>query len=93
MNIDEQIPTQSYARGPALPLLELTIGDLLHRTADRFGDRLELIRRKLLFQLGLEQVALPPRRGRQKNQAVDGDAPRRQDRDQTALAVSDQYNP
>jgi len=30
----------SYTRGPSRPLLELTIGDLLHRTADRFGDRL-----------------------------------------------------
>ncbi len=30
----------SYTRGPSRPLLELTIGDLLHRTADRCGDRL-----------------------------------------------------
>jgi len=30
----------SYTRGPSHPLLDLTIGDLLHRTADRFGDRL-----------------------------------------------------
>jgi len=39
MNIDEQILTQSYRRGPARPLLELTIGDLLQRTADRYPDR------------------------------------------------------
>ena len=38
-------PTQSYARGPARPLLELTIGDLLHRTADRFPDRLAVASR------------------------------------------------
>jgi len=30
----------SYARGVNRPLLELTIGDLLHRTAERFPDRL-----------------------------------------------------
>jgi fatty-acyl-CoA synthase len=45
MNIDEQIPTQSYARGPATPLLELTIGDLLQRTADRFADRPAVVSR------------------------------------------------
>jgi len=45
MNIDEQIPTQSYARGPATPLLELTIGDLLQRTADRFPDRPAVVSR------------------------------------------------
>ena len=45
MNIDEQIPTQSYARGAARPLLELTIGDLLQRTADRFADRPAVVSR------------------------------------------------
>ncbi|MDR3753794.1 MAG: AMP-binding protein [Terracidiphilus sp.] len=45
MNIDEQISTQSYARGPARPLLELTIGDLLQRTADRYPDRPALVSR------------------------------------------------
>jgi fatty-acyl-CoA synthase len=45
MNIDEQIPTQSYARGAARPLLELTIGDLLQRTADRFPDRPAVVSR------------------------------------------------
>ena len=44
-NIDEQILTQSYARGPARPLLESTIGDLLHRTADRYPDRPAVISR------------------------------------------------
>jgi len=40
MPVEENLCTVSYARGPSRPLLELTIGDLLHRTADRFGDRL-----------------------------------------------------
>jgi fatty-acyl-CoA synthase len=43
--IDEQIHTQSYARGPARPLLELTIGDLLQRTVDRYPDRPALVSR------------------------------------------------
>jgi fatty-acyl-CoA synthase len=43
--IDEQISTQSYARGPAAPLLELTIGDLLQRTVDRYPDRLAVVSR------------------------------------------------
>lgn len=45
MSIDEQSSTQSYAQGPAWPLLKLTIGDLLHRTADRFPDRPALVSR------------------------------------------------
>ncbi|SPE18162.1 putative acyl-CoA synthetase YngI [Candidatus Sulfotelmatomonas gaucii] len=45
MPVDEQISTQSYARGPAKPLLELTIGDLLHRTASRYPDRLAVASR------------------------------------------------
>jgi fatty-acyl-CoA synthase len=40
MPADENLTIQSYARGLNRPLLDLTIGDLLHRTADRFGDRL-----------------------------------------------------
>jgi fatty-acyl-CoA synthase len=43
--VEEQISTQSYARGPARPLLELTVGDLLQRTADRFPDRLAVASR------------------------------------------------
>ena len=43
-----------------------------------------------LFELRLEQVALPPCGGGQQHQPVDRDAPRGQDRDQAALAVSDQ---
>jgi fatty-acyl-CoA synthase len=45
MNIADQISPQSYARGPARPLLELTVGDLLHRTAERFPDRLAVASR------------------------------------------------
>jgi fatty-acyl-CoA synthase len=45
VNIDERISTQSYARGPATPLLELTIGDLLQRTVDRYPDRLAVVSR------------------------------------------------
>ena len=40
MAVEEDLRTLSYARGPDRPLLELTIGDLLRRTAQRFGDRL-----------------------------------------------------
>ncbi len=40
MPVNEQLCTESYAQGPARPLLEMTIGDLLHRTADSYPDRL-----------------------------------------------------
>jgi len=40
MPVEENLSILSYARGPNRPLLELTIGDLLHRTAEQFGDRL-----------------------------------------------------
>ncbi|MGA3071141.1 MAG: AMP-binding protein, partial [Terracidiphilus sp.] len=40
MPVEENLCTLSYARGVSRPLLELTIGDLLHRTAERFPDRL-----------------------------------------------------
>ena len=40
MPVEETRLTSSYTRGPSRPLLDLTIGDLLHRTAERFGDRL-----------------------------------------------------
>ena len=43
--MEEQILTQSYARGPARPLLELTIGDLLQRNVDRWPDRPALVSR------------------------------------------------
>jgi fatty-acyl-CoA synthase len=43
--VADQIGNRSYARGPNRPLLELTIGDLLHRTASRFPDRLAVASR------------------------------------------------
>jgi fatty-acyl-CoA synthase len=45
MPVEEQIGTHSYAHGPARPLLELTIGDLLDRTTSRFPDRLAVASR------------------------------------------------
>jgi fatty-acyl-CoA synthase len=38
MPVEDNPCTLSYSRGPSRPLLELTIGDLLHRTAGRFPD-------------------------------------------------------
>jgi fatty-acyl-CoA synthase len=45
VNLAERISTQSYRRGPARPLREVTVGELLHRTADRFPDRLAVASR------------------------------------------------
>jgi fatty-acyl-CoA synthase len=40
MPVEEKLCTLSHTRGPDRPLLNMTLGDLLHRTADRFPDRL-----------------------------------------------------
>ena len=40
MPVEDDLCTLSYSRGPSRPLLDLTIGDLLDRTANRFPDRL-----------------------------------------------------
>jgi fatty-acyl-CoA synthase len=40
MPVEEDLCTQSYARGPNRALLDLTIGGLLDRTAGRFPERL-----------------------------------------------------
>jgi fatty-acyl-CoA synthase len=40
MPVEEDLCTVSYSKGPSRPLLELTIGGLLERTASRFPDRL-----------------------------------------------------
>jgi fatty-acyl-CoA synthase len=40
MPVEEQVGIRSYARGPGKQLLELTVGDLLHRIASRFPERL-----------------------------------------------------
>ena len=40
MPVEENLCMLSYTRGPSRPLLDLTIGELLDRTAARFPDRL-----------------------------------------------------
>ncbi|MDR3793108.1 MAG: AMP-binding protein [Terracidiphilus sp.] len=45
MAVDEDLPTLSFSRGPARPLLKLTIGDLLTRTASRYPDNLAIASR------------------------------------------------
>jgi fatty-acyl-CoA synthase len=40
MPVEEDLCIESYSRGPSRTLLELTIGELLDRTASRFPDRL-----------------------------------------------------
>ena len=40
MTSDQTPLTSSYTRGPSRTLLDLTVGGLLHRTAERFGNRL-----------------------------------------------------
>ncbi len=45
MPVDQIMSALSYSSGPGRPLLELTIGDLLHRTASRFPDRLAVVSR------------------------------------------------
>jgi len=45
MPVDEDQTTLSYTRGEDRPLLNLTIGELLHRTANRYPDRLAVASR------------------------------------------------
>ena len=45
MAVHEMVSNLSYTRGPDRPLLELTIGGLLERTASRFPDRLAVASR------------------------------------------------
>jgi fatty-acyl-CoA synthase len=45
MPVEEDLSTLSHTRGPSRPLLDLTIGALLTRTADRFPDRLAVASR------------------------------------------------
>jgi fatty-acyl-CoA synthase len=45
MSLDEDVETLSYSRGADLPLLDLTIGALLDRTASQFPDRLAVASR------------------------------------------------
>ena len=45
MPTEEMATTLSYLRGPDRPLLELTVGGLLHRTATLYPDRLAVVSR------------------------------------------------
>jgi fatty-acyl-CoA synthase len=45
MPVDQMESSLSSTRGPDRPLLELTIGDLLHQTANRYPDRLAVVSR------------------------------------------------
>lgn len=45
MPVEEELCAVSHVRGPDRPLLELTIGDLLQRTAERYPDRLAVASR------------------------------------------------
>ena len=45
MPVDDDQTTLSYTRGEDRPLLNLTIGELLHRTASRYPDRLAVASR------------------------------------------------
>jgi fatty-acyl-CoA synthase len=43
MLVEEDLRTLSYTRGPSRPLLDLTLGDLLARTASRYPDRTAVV--------------------------------------------------
>jgi fatty-acyl-CoA synthase len=58
MPVREHVSTESYARGPARPLLELTIGDLLDRTASRFPDRLAVASRHQAHRLTWSELSV-----------------------------------
>ncbi|MGD0097236.1 MAG: AMP-binding protein [Terracidiphilus sp.] len=45
MPVEEEILTRSHTSGPSRPLLDLTVGGLLDRTASRFPDRLAVASR------------------------------------------------
>ena len=45
MPLDEDLTALSYTRGEDRPLLDLTIGELLYRTASRYPDRLAVASR------------------------------------------------
>jgi fatty-acyl-CoA synthase len=43
MPVEEELCMLSYSRGPDRSLLDLTVGDLLRRTAERYGERLAVV--------------------------------------------------
>jgi len=45
MSVEQHLSAVSYAQGPNRPLLELTVGDLLRRTANRHPERLAVASR------------------------------------------------
>ncbi len=45
MPVEQQLSAVSYAQGPNRPLLELTVGDLLRRTANHYPERLAVASR------------------------------------------------
>lgn len=47
----------SHTSGPDRPLLELTIGDLLHRTADRFPDRPAVVSRHQSIRMSWAELS------------------------------------
>ena len=63
MPVEEDLTTLSYTRGEDRPLLELTIGELLHRTASRFPDRLAVASR---HQSAAHDLGRAQRRGRSR---------------------------
>ena len=56
--IEDETTTLSYARGADRPLLELTIGDLLHRTAERYPDRLAVASRHQNARMTWSELSL-----------------------------------
>ncbi len=66
MPVEEDLRTLSYTRGPSRPLLDLTVGGLLDRTASRFPDRLAVAschQQKRLTWAGLSAAADQVARG------------------------------
>ncbi len=66
MPVEEDLRTLSYTRGPSRPLLDLTVGALLDRTASRFPGRLAVAschQQKRLTWAGLSAAADQVARG------------------------------
>jgi fatty-acyl-CoA synthase len=57
MAANEIVPTLSYSRGADRPLLELTIGDLLERTVNRYPERLAVASRHQSKRMTWEELS------------------------------------
>lgn len=57
MSVEEDLAVLSYSRGEDVPLLNLTIGALLDRTANRFPDRLAVASRHQSRRMTWEQLS------------------------------------